>query len=158
MKMKDSGDTLKRALVYTVLGFFTVGVIAAGWLTYGFSGPPRPDAMPDVKMWPRARSTAALPAMRIAGHWPDANTLAWMETAMSTNAAPMTVINAPDVADLKTLVDGLLTQILPRSKVVFRGSRGRLPHFQERIGADWVETPGRDPGDDLHRLRREGRA
>ena len=71
MKMKDSGDTLKRALVYTVLGFFTVGVIAAGWLTYGFSGPPRPDAMPDVKMWPRARSTAALPAMRIAGHWPD---------------------------------------------------------------------------------------
>jgi len=47
MKMKDSGDRLKRALVYTVLGFFTVGVIVAGWLTYGFTGPPRPDAMPE---------------------------------------------------------------------------------------------------------------
>ena len=47
MKMKDSGDRLKRALVYTVLAFFTVGVIAAGWLTHGFTGPPRPDAMPE---------------------------------------------------------------------------------------------------------------
>ena len=46
MKMKDPGDRLKRALVYIVLGLFTAGVIAAGWLTHGFTGPPRPDAMP----------------------------------------------------------------------------------------------------------------
>jgi hypothetical protein len=44
--MDDPGDKLKRALVYIMLGLFTVGVITAGALTHGFFGPPRPDGMP----------------------------------------------------------------------------------------------------------------
>jgi hypothetical protein len=60
-----------------------------------------------------------------------------METAMSKNTAPMTVINAPDVADLKTLVDDLLTQILPRS-----GSSSEGPGDDARIFKSGLELIG----------------
>jgi hypothetical protein len=48
MQMPDPRDRIIRALVYLVLALFLAGVGAAGWVTYGFTGPPRPDALPEV--------------------------------------------------------------------------------------------------------------
>ena len=48
MERDDPREKMIRVLVFLVLLLFTAGIVAAGWLSHGVGGPPRPASMPPV--------------------------------------------------------------------------------------------------------------